>query len=214
MTEEQKDRLFEQMAKDYAEQYGAQVKAEADQLEQEGVRYVSPKLDRRLKQEMERDKRRRYSRGIALLAACVALMILLPRFLQQGEMPPVSASEASASSTASSGPESSAPGTPQVIPLSFTLPTTLTVTDAEEDNGLSIYYLEDERRDHIVMTLEKAELDSAYLELTPLNLSGTTVYTMAGPDYQLLAFQQEDIAYVMTCKHDLNTLIDLSYHIV
>lgn len=100
-----------------------------------------------------------------------------------------------------------------IIPLSFALPPNLMVASVEEDNGKSIYYLQNTQADDVVLTLEYAdEYDFAGLDTAQIN--GSTVYYKYRSDYSLVTFEKEGVLYEMTCKHDVATLMDLSSYIL
>lgn len=100
------------------------------------------------------------------------------------------------------------------IPLSFSLPPDLDIIAIEQDNEKSIYYLSDVMADDIILSLEMGELPDSPPGLEPLWINDTTAYGLTCADYSLLTFQKDGIVYEMTCRYDMDTLLNLSYHII
>lgn len=210
------DALFEQMARSYVEQYGKELGQELEELEKHEIPAATPSLDRRVHRAVYAPARRRNMRILGALAACLVLVLLVPRLMSL--QLPESAGEAQSSAVAEdAAPQESAMPNEDLllIPLSFELPDNLSVENSELDNGKTIYYLHNTQLDDVVMTLEKTTAENvAHDGLVEIQINQSTAYGMSGPDYNLLTFQKEDIAYVLTCEHDINTLIGLSKHIL
>ncbi len=119
---------------------------------------------------------------------------------------------------AEAAPETGAPGLPadagastQLMPLPFSLPENFTVEKSEVDDGQSIYYLNNTLQDDVVLTMEYADDTEKLFEgLTPYDLDGTPVYLRSSGGYNFLTFQQDGILYTLSCKHDVNTLLELA----
>jgi len=103
-----------------------------------------------------------------------------------------------------------------LLPLSFDLPAQFTVASVEQDIERTIYHLKDNMLDDVILTLERSGDISRYDTLVALSISGHNAFGSSGDGYSLLAFTDEgnDILYVLTCKHDINTLVRLSESIL
>jgi len=225
-----REELFRQMASQYVDQYGQELKRELAELEQSKILHATPSLDRRVRQTIAAQRRKRYTRLAGLLAACILLFLLVPNmgtFIGSDTAAPSTAeAEAESSapaevpqqedSAASTGPEHSAEQEFEVIPLSFELPPNLSVAGFEQDNEKSIYYLSDTRLDDVVMTMEKAVSQEDYSKegLVEISINQHKTYGRTEGEYSLLTFEKEEIRYVMTCKHDINTLVSLGGYIL
>lgn len=207
------EQVFRELATRYIEQHGEQLERERLQLEEQEADRITPGLDRKVSRETGK-RRSMPIRYAALLAACLALVVLTPVALRNRSLSPAGqdaelAAEASGEAESEDSPAPSMEA--EVIPLSFPLPEQFAVTDVKQDRGQSIYYLEDQALDNVVMTLELAgEESSTRTEgLTKLSLGGGTAYASTGQDYSLLTFVDNGILYTLTCKHDINTLTRL-----
>lgn len=231
------DNAFREIARDYCKTYAAALHRELAELEQTNPP-ATPMLDRRIHREIAAMKRARLMKIGTLVAACLAIAVAIPVFLRiSGSAPAASyssagmassagtsapAAESSAapsSSTGTSAPsEGAAPSesrpsaTGQILPLSFSLPAQFTVSKVEQDYEKTVYYLEDENRDPVVMTLELSGDRSAFEQLTPVTLAGTgrEAYAHSGQGYQMLCFEEQGILYTLTCRHDINTLVSFT----
>ena len=104
----------------------------------------------------------------------------------------------------------------EILPLAFDLPHRFTVTSADLDVGKTIYLLGDDKLDDVVVTLERSGDISRYDTLAELAIGGHDAFGSSGNGYNLIAFRDDDsdILYVLTCKHDINTLVLLSESIL
>lgn len=219
-----KNALFETLAKQYVEVYGEKLKLEALELEQQNIERITPKLDKKVR-KIGRSGRRRYAAGFVAMAAGMLLVLMLPGLLdinnQRMTAPSFPAFETSASQAGPSSAkapeatppaESAEPGRPpepELLPINFTMPANFTVSGMELDNGKSIYYLSDSNFDDVVMTMEIDPLEDIFAELKPITISDSRAYYKYLPDFSVLAFERGSVTYVLTCKHDVNTLIPL-----
>ena len=103
----------------------------------------------------------------------------------------------------------------ELLPLSFELPPRFTVASVELDGERTIYHLADRELDDVVLTLERAGGLSRYDDLTPLAVGGRSAYGSSGGGYSLLAIQdgETDVLYVLTCKYEVSTLVQLGERI-
>ena len=182
------DAVFRQLADRYVEAQGARLRQE---LEQAGsaaapVRQLDPRITAL--------RRRRVLAGVSAMAACLLLVLALPRFIGRDTVP-----------SASSAESGSADDTP--IAFTATLPRNLSVSRTRQDRGQTIYYLADTRGDDVVMTLQREPLpDTAGMTLQRLH--GRPVYTLEKAEYALLLFRLDGISYTLTCRYELDTLME------
>lgn len=225
MDENRADQLFKQIASDYVRQYGSELRQELAELEQQNVRYVTPRMDRAVKAFGKSNRTKRYLQGFSALAACILLVLLIPIiFIQNNNLstapqaPPArqnataleeAADYAEDMQNAPPMIESEKAAGPELMPLSFALPENFSVADAKLDNGKSVYHLADTGLDDVVLTMEIAEQPDEYEGLTELTINDSSAYARATPDYKLLAFQKDGVSYVLTCRYDFNTLVSL-----
>lgn len=204
------NQIFKELAARYAEHYGALLKDEAAVLNRQLS--VTPRMDSNIRRYIKTNRTRRYAAGFAALAAAIAFMIMLPMLNNLNNSGVVShESSAPAASTAPApSQEAETPTAPEIIPISFTLPAHLTVTDAKLDNGKSVYYLANSRLDDIVMTMERNPQEDVFAGLKESTINDSTVYYKYTADYSVMAFQKRDVTYVLTCKYDANTLVPLA----
>lgn len=102
----------------------------------------------------------------------------------------------------------------KLIPISFELPSNLYVSSSKVDQGESVYRLSNIYNDEIVLIMKEGQLDDAYREYHEETIDGYTVYGYSQAGCQLLAFEKDGITYVITCRYDMGTLIDLTQHIL
>jgi len=229
------EKAYKRIADDYLQEYGAQLRRELNQLERSSAGSITPALDRRVRRGTGAGKRARYLRYTGLIAACLVLGVMTPFLLQlssgggsssspgsQASAPPGSVSSGSAPSTAApAAPPAAVPATPpppvyETLPLSFDLPAQFTVAAVEQDIEKTVYHLADDKLDDVVLTLERSGDLSRYDMLVALSIGGQDAFGSSGGGYSLLAFEDEesDILYVLTCKHDINTLLLLGASIL
>ena len=199
------DELFREIAGKYIEQYGQALHNEQLALDrQPGAFIPTANLERRVRRQIAAGKRRPYLRAATALAACLAIALLLPFVLRTGQFSPDSPSTPSTSPSVSASPQPDF----AVIPLSAPLPPGFTQSGFEQDNGKSVYYIEDSYMDNVVITLEKTTMPDT-TGLTAIKLGDTVAYGTQSDGYSLLTFQSGGVVYELTCRHDINTLIEL-----
>ncbi len=127
---------------------------------------------------------------------------------------PAAAAEAPAA--AAEMPESAAGGAQDmaVIPLNATLPPNFTISATGQDEGRTIYYIDNTEKDNVVLTMQYAnELpDTSALKEVPIN--GQVAYGGYNPDYATLVFIKDGVLYELTSQYDINTLISLGESIL
>ena len=201
------DEFLRKIANSYVEQYGENLKEELKQEEQSNVENLSVyKLEKRVRKQITAQKRKPYFYAATMLAACFAVIILLPHLSELGTI----SSTPSTSSLAAPSPSTPAP--PQdfeIIPLSVNLPKGFVQSGFEQDREKSIYYIDDINNDNVVLTMEKSPDQPDISGLVEINVGNSVAYGTQTASYSLLTFNRDDVLYVLTCQHDINTLINL-----
>ena len=195
------EKLLKGIADRYVERYGEALRAELGEVP---VR-ETPVLDWRVKRRIQAKRRRRVLMAAGSIAAVLLIAVMLPRLWEDRAQLPLD-TQAQPGAT---------PGQPQyeTIPLGFTLPTNFSVAHVEQDRGKTIYHLENELRDDVVLVLEKsAHVETAGLAKIPIG--AYTAYGEFYADYSVLTFSRGGVTYEMSCRHDLNTLIGLGERIL
>ena len=235
MNKEKNDAILKTIADTYIEKYGKSLAQEAEQLNNDNVTYLTPKLDSKVKQII-RNKGRRASRYIPLIAASIVLILLIPviitsiggRYLKTASNE-VANSESGAMSEAadvvgssSSGIseneekmvlEGSSEGNSVIIPLSNRLPEGYSLVYSELDNGQTIHHIDSDNQDNVVVTISERIDDDWYLGLDTVDIDGTRGYYINSKEYKMLVFTKNNYIYTLTCQYEMNTIYYLSKYI-
>ena len=215
------DELMKKIADTYIERYGHELNVELDWLEQfPGTTISEIRLEQCVREQIAAKKRRPYYLGaLSVLAACfvIALLLLVPGLhnsdvLYSIDRPPTDPSSGLASPPHSAiPPDDSAFGQPdfEVIPLSASLPHGFNQIGFEQDYGKSIYFIEDQHLDNVVIILERPDALPDTSDLVEIDLGGLIAFGTQTDAYSLLTFSLDDVLYTLTSKHDINTLIRL-----
>ena len=112
------EKQYKRIADEYLREYGAQLRAELEDMEQDRVVRVTPSLDRRVKRGVAALKRPRYLRYAGLVAACLAIALLTPVFIRMytGQPDAQSPGIYAPPATDSAGTSSPSPGTSSPSP--------------------------------------------------------------------------------------------------
>ncbi len=221
MKKVNEDELLRQMARQYAEQYGSRLRRENVSLRQ--TRLQTPRMDWTA-QELHR-RRRSTRRGVGWSLAAALVVFLLSYALLQSRVgdslfdpsdnAPTTA-DASHSPNHSDGSFGSQVPEGEPIPLSFTLPSSFSVSDVEVDRGETIYSLDDNKDDDVVLKLSYSA-DSNPLPmvagLTTFHMGDKTCYGLSTPDFKMLWIEKDGILYEMSCRYDYSTLLTLGERI-
>ena len=218
---------YKRIADEYVREYGAQLRRELEAIEQRQITPGVSSLDHRVRRGTGAVKRMRYTRYTGLIAACLVVAILTPFLLRfyisqpgdTGSNLYPSAPTTSPTETGKAPPDDAQQSEAQpyeILPLSFNMPSQFQMESVEQDVEKTIYRLNDERLDDVVITLERSGDISRYDTLTEVPIGGNNAYGSSGDGYNLLAFIDEDsdILYVLTCKYDINTLVLLGNSIL
>ena len=214
------DELFREIADKYTEKYGAALHDELSKLELDPA--AAPptiKLESRIHKRIAAEKRKPFIRGGAVLAACLAIVLLLPYMLNLSKLSPSTSNDtAPMESTVPEAPVQDMAPKPKpefaVIPLAASLPDGFYQSGFEQDREKSIYYIEDAFMDNVVLTLEQSRALPDTGGLVEIALGDTIAYGTQTDGYSLLTFQRGAVVYEMTCRYDINTLIELGYALV
>ena len=214
------DEIMKKIADEYVERYGRELRSELEQLEQKPMVSISEiSLERRVRRKIAAQKRRPYLRALPLIAACIVIAVIyLPNMLRsEVPAPPYQASSSPAPTV--SGAPAPAVQAPEaqgykIIPLAATLPRGFTQTGFEQDYEKSIYYIEDEYLDDVVITLEPANTPPDTSGLVEIILGESVVFGKQTDAFSLLTFSSDEVLYTLTCRYDINTLLRLGYALV
>jgi len=216
------------MADEYLRAYGTELRRELEETERRPLMRNDASFDRRMRREIAALKRPRYKRYAGLIAACLAIALLTPLVFRLYPShigapgsdlyspAPTASSEASSTATPAA-PSATSPTAPyEILPLSFSIPGRFSVMSVEQDVNKTVYHLNDNKLDDVVITLERSGDISRYDTLTELTIKGNNVFGSSGNGYNLLTFKDEesDILYVLTCTYDINTLVLLGNSIL
>ena len=226
------DKKLKTVARLFARKEGESLLAEANELRQQNISYLTPRADKTVKGLLTRQrgpKQRNALFGICAAAACIAITIRIFSGIPGGSEPSrvtenmsdaPSAPPATAESPESSGPsdlfdldEGTSPlWTDEILPITFTLPSDYEVTKEEFDNGMSIYRLESETRGDVVLTMHYEDSPAggsgpeAWLGFDEVIIDGAVVPAKVQGSYMLLAFEQGGLRYTLSSKDDLGAL--------
>jgi len=208
MKKDKSEDIYGQIAKEYVDYTGEKLRLESQTLPPHSEAALN-RLDTRVAGRMRTLKNRRFIRlAGGLAAACLLLVIAIPIMYQLKNPGDINSSDLSSESTEAESPSV------KLIPLSFTLPDNLTVTDSKVDNGASIYYLSDSFADDVVLRMEYSDnAEMVFDSLKPIKIEGNEAYGISTDSYKMLSFVHDEILYTLTCKYDINTLIAVSKHI-
>jgi len=203
---------YKRIADEYLQEYGAQLRRELEEIEQRQNTPAVSSLDHRVLRRTGAIKRIQYTKYTGLIAACLVVALLTPLIFRLYVSQP---------DTVGPGMQSPAPTIPrsetyEILPLSFDIPSQFNMASVKQDAEKTIYHLNDDMLDDVVIMLEQSGDISRYNTLTELSISGHNVFGSSSDGYNLLAFIDEDsdILYVLTCKYDINTLVLLGRSIL
>ena len=191
------DRIFRELAERYAQADGERLRGELEGLETAAAAY--PRLDRKVGTGAKERRSRRLVLGLAAAAACLLVVLavpVLPGLLKREQA------------------SSSQPASDTAIAFTYTLPVNLTMAGTEQDAGQTIYTLRDSGGDDVVMVLERAELPPQAEDMRTIRINGAAAYARAEADYALLLFRKHGVLYTLTCRYELDTLLELAKEIL
>lgn len=204
-----KNKDNEQWLKDLTSQY---VKLDGEHLKKELLgadypAYNTVRLDKKVARRLKKSRIKYYSIGIAAMAAaCLCILLLNQQFSSDQAGQDLLITE--------DAPAHSIEEEYEVLKLTARLPDEFSVSHIEQDQAQTIYYIQNEKNDDVVLTMEKNQLDQNYKELTEITFEGDSAYGASYEDYSILAFEKDGISYVLTCKYDINTLVSLIEKII
>ncbi len=134
MQENHNDKLFKQIAKQYAEEFGVELRQELTELERTKTVYVTPNLDRKVR-EIGKKKKKKYTAFFIALAASILILLITPGILRQNReqtlfpgnntAPETSQTEAEAPSKTDTEADTNSETLPDTVRPEPTLPDTV-----------------------------------------------------------------------------------------
>ncbi|MCL2057750.1 MAG: von Willebrand factor type A domain-containing protein [Oscillospiraceae bacterium] len=96
-----------------------------------------------------------------------------------------------------------------IIPLDFPIRSGYSIVSVIQDAGRTVYFIANEKQDNIVLTVRRGSLPADIAApLTGIGIGGADVYLAYNEDYSLLLFERDNLVYELTCRYDVNTLMD------
>ena len=190
------DGVLKELANRYTRAEGVLLSKERERLPV----YETPGLDRRVRHLTVLKGKSRFSYITYIAAAaCVALALLISPFI---------------SKVLKNGNNAVKEPEERLIPITFTLTNSFVVTQEGLDRGESVYFLKNIKKDDVVMTLKKTSGPVETEGLTAIRLNGQTAYTRETDAYKLLVLQSDGILYTLSCRYELDTLLELGKNIL
>ena len=96
-----------------------------------------------------------------------------------------------------------------IIPVDFPVKSSYLIVSTVYDSGRTIYFVSGANQDNIVLSLRRGTIsgsETAYL--TPVTIGGTKVYLSYDADYSVMLYEKDNVVHELTCRFDVNTLID------
>ena len=235
------EEFFESIAQLYSEQEGLELLHEADLLNAAAA--PTNRLDSKVK-KLTGKRRSFSRKGFITAAACMALVFAVYNLQgpnSQSSAPSIPAASiapsapSAATPAAPSAPMAEAPSAPSpssapmanyeivnldkpvITELSFVstkLPPGYSVSSMEFDYGETIFYVENTRNNHIVLTIAKSDESlSNDNDQTP-NINDTPATLVLSADYSLLEFESDGLKYRLSTPFDYNDLIEISKNFI
>lgn len=194
----------------YAEEYGKQLKQENASLQ--NTEYSTPRLDAKVKKLTTRKLRFTLGAVGSLAAALLIFAVLtIPNRINESSSPSADKNPSDSYAPIEAPADSYAPA---VLPLNFTLPKNYEIIGSEQDYGKSVYYLGGGESVTLTMETPKTPTDYSALKAIRLPVSNADVKCVSNGDYNLIAFELDGIEYELSCKYEINTLIELAESIL
>lgn len=196
-------KLDENWLKDIARQYiemdGGLLKEEIVQLKEKPLRTEG--MDFLLKKKLRKVRTKGYTPWIGGAAACLAALLVSTTIINHTKLGP------SVTESILRDYESGAGNS--MISLSLNLPDQFRLSSTKQDYGETIYYLEEDGGDDVVLVVKEAA-DDITGELKNIVIDGNEVQGLSFDDYQILSFKKDNIQYTLTCRYEFQTLVELS----
>ncbi len=183
---QKEDLNFKKLASLYLEEDGRRLRQEMAALPDIQPYYP----DRTVREIIKKEKSRRQWRQWSAIAAAAVLFFIGSRFMLFERPVPTAPPEVKY----------------ELISLSFALPEHFNVTYMEQDKEKTIYYITDKHLDDVILSVERTKALAPPDTFTEIRIGEKTAYGYASADYQILQFEKDDLHYVLSCKHDINTL--------
>lgn len=210
------DDIFKELASKYTEIDGKMLRDQLIEVEKENQINISRGLDNSIYQKIRNHKSKKYITRVGQAAACLLIMFLSGYLFNHI----IADTPQNFDTVEYSGNLQSVTGDVQnsnndtIIRLTATLPENFSISNVEQDNGETIYYIVDANKDNVILSICKSDdaLDTEGLK--QINIDGTPVYVLTKNDYTLLKFKKDGNVYILTCKYDINTLIEIGESII
>lgn len=101
-----------------------------------------------------------------------------------------------------------------IIPLEAALPDNFSITNIVQDGSETIYNIADTNNDGVILTICKSDGTMDIDGFEQININQTPAYVLEEDDYILLKFEKDGCLYSLTCKYNVNTLIQISESII
>ena len=189
--------VFKELALRYVEADGKLLNEEVKGCR--GTDVFTPELDKLVHKKIYSKKNARNMWIISAVAVAAVMIVMFPNVLRLSQR-----------KNGTMDMEQSS----QLIPISFTMPDNLSVASKKLDNGQSVYRLDNTTGDSIVMTMERDVGLPDTSQLSDVNINGYTVYAAQTADYNFIAFTKDGVTYTMTCRYQIETLVELSENIL
>ena len=116
--------------------------------------------------------------------------------------------QSTASGNTSAGGDEPAEGD-ALIPAGFQIKPEYTVVGTAVDGGRSVYFITDEKNENIVMSLRRGSIpEPAVTHMKSVVLGAVNVYLLYDADYSMALFQKDGVVYELTCRFDVNGLLE------
>jgi len=224
------EKVFSEVSDIYVEKLGNELLVEYRELKRDNIEYITPNLERRIRNITGESKRNR-SKILSVVAACIIFAMLIPGILgvvknfgiknsSKSDEAYAPAPEQKADDTSSESPKSEvgkafpdftgSDSGVELLALNFSSSESFTIYNSEVDNGKSIYNIKNRDQDDVVATLEYRSRDNWYESLRSVDINGIAGYISNKADYKMLIVPHEDILYTFTCRYDMATVCEFA----
>lgn len=211
-SQEYKDnKVFQKIAAKYTEHDGELLKEELKHLENNQDNQKILELDRLVSSYVKKKRKIKWIRRICEVAACVVLVVGISMYYQSASNDSKSNEQPlDLAATETKKPDLSGGETAL---LSESLPIGFNISNTKEDLGQIIYYIENDLGDDVVLVVGEENKSLVY-QLEKVKIKDTEVYKTSKDGYHFLIFWQNEFSYTLTCKYELDTLIEVSRSII
>lgn len=204
----QGDEIYKQMVESYLETYGEKLLSENEKMKTEKIDEFAPNLHNTVFSYIQNDKKKKKIfpiKYLSVAASVIFCVLLVPAVIRHFEVEQYTNYEAVISQNISVTAG-------KMIPLKFTLPENYVVTNTLEDNGTSIYFLEEEKQsDEIFLSLKLENMPNEKPALfKEISLNNQSVYILGESTYNSVTFSKDGITYFLSNQKDISILLQLA----